>query len=171
MVKKRHQKKQSLAKNIGLLFLSLGILAGASLLFSTVSDRSDFSYDPFHSQWTNLVTQERETTSSQESETKAPKSTASAFEYSYWDILLLQDKEDASGENAYSIQIGAFKSLKKAQDFASHLQEKNHLQCKVINKGDWSMVRWGSFTSKASAERYRKKLSSQLQQECIVVRM
>jgi cell division septation protein DedD len=171
MAKKRKQKKQSLAKNIALLFLSLGILAGASILFSMVNGRSDFSYDPFHSKWKTLIAQDNKTKPSQKSEVKTQKSSANTFEYSYWDILLIQDKEEPASENNYSIQIAAFKSLQQAQKYANDLKDKTHLQCKVITKEKWSMVRWGSFSTKSTAERYRKKLSKRLQRECIVVKM
>jgi cell division protein FtsN len=170
MAKKRKPKKQSLAKNIALLFLSLGILAGASILFSMVNGRSDFSYDPFHSKWKSLIAQDNKTNPAQKSEEKTQKS-ANAFEYSYWDILLVQDKEEPAGENNYSIQIAAFKSIQQAQKYAHDLKNKTHLQCKVVTKEKWSMVRWGSFSTKSTAERYRKKLSKRLQRECIVVRM
>lgn len=171
MAKRRNQKKQSLAKNIALLFLSLGILAGASILFSTVNGRSDFSYDPFRSKLANIISPLHENNSPQKTEVKTQKSSVSAYDYKYWDILLLQDKAEPSGDNNYSIQIAAFKSLTHAQNYAHDLKEKTHLQCRVVSEGKWSVVRWGSFSKKSSADRYRKKLSERLQRECIVVKM
>ncbi len=171
MAKRKKQKKQSLTKNIALLFLSLGILAGASILFSAVSGRSDFSYDPFRSKWTNIISQRHENTAPKQSKVTPQESSANAYDYKYWDILLLQDKEEPPGDNNYSIQIAAFKTLKQAQTYAGDLKEKTHLQCKVVSEGKWSMVRWGSFSTRSTADRYRKKLSERLQRECIVVKM
>ncbi|MBN2298533.1 MAG: SPOR domain-containing protein [Deltaproteobacteria bacterium] len=170
MAKKRQQKNQSLVKNIALLFLSLSILAGASLLFSTVNGKSDFSFDPFHSEWSNLIDKDRENKTTKITE-KTNKTAASAFEYTYWDILLLQDDTAASADNNYSIQIASFKSNDQALIFAKSIKEKTHLQCKVVNTGNWSAVRWGSFPTKDSAQQYCKELSSKLNRECIVIKM
>jgi cell division septation protein DedD len=170
MAKRKKQKKQSLAKNIALLFLSLGILAGASILFSAVNGRSDFSYDPFRSKWTTIISQRQKDSVSKKSKVTPQESSASAYDYKYWDILLLQDKEEPPGDNNYSIQIAAFKTLKQAQNYAGNLKDKTHLQCSVVSKGKWSVVRWGSFSTKSSADRYRTKLSERLNRECIVVK-
>jgi len=170
MAKKRHQKNQSLAKNIALLFLSLGILAGTCILFSTVNERSDFSFDPFRSNWSNLVGKERKTKTA-DHEPKTTKTTASAFEYTYWDILLLQNNSALPAENNYSIQIASFISHDQALNYAKDLKEKTHLKFRVVNTGTWSAVRWGSFATKESAQRYCKELSSKLNRECIIIGM
>ena len=169
MAKRKKQRKQSLAKNIALLFLSLGILAGASILFSAVNGRSDFSYDPFRSKWTNILSQHHEKGVSKKSKVAAQESSANAYDYKYWDILLLQDKEEPPGDNTYSIQIAAFRTLTQAQKYAGDLKEKTHLQCRVVKQGNWSVVRWGNFSARSSADRYRRTLSERLNRECIVV--
>lgn len=171
MTKRRRQKKQSLTKNVALLFLSLGILAGASILFSTVSGSSDFSYDPLRGKLASIISLRHEGKSVQTDEAKKKKSQASSYDYKYWDILLLQEKAEPPGDNKYTIQIAAFKSLKNAQNYAHDLKDKTHLQCRVVSQGDWSVVRWGSFSKRSSAERYRKKLSERLQKECIIIKM
>jgi len=170
MAKKRKQKNQSLAKNIALLFLSLGILAGASVIFTAVNGRPDFSFDPFRSNWSNLVDKGRKSKTTK-NVAKTDKTTASAFEYTYWDILLLQDDTASSAENNYSIQIASFKSNDQAINYVKELKEKTHLQFKIVNTGKWSAVRWGSFTTKDSAQRYCKQLSSKLNRECIIIEM
>jgi len=171
MAKKKIKKKnQSLVKNIALLFLSLVILAGASFLFSTVNTNADFSFDPFGSQWLNLIS--RDQGSNQPGQkVNQDKTAASAFEYTYWDILLLREDTGASAGNNYSIQIASFKSSEQARSYAESIKEKTSLQCRVVNTGTWSAVRWGSFPTKDSAQRYCRELSSKLNKECIVVGM
>ncbi len=170
MAKRKKQKKQSLAKNIALLFLSLGILAGASILFSAVNGRSDFCYDPFRNKLTNMISQRHDKDVSKKTQVPPQQSSANAYDYKYWDILLLQDKEEPPGDNNYSIQIAAFKTLKQAQKYTADIKDKTHLQCRVVSEGKWSVVRWGSFSTRSSAERYRKKVSERLKKECIVVK-
>jgi len=168
--KKKKTKNQSLAKNIALLFLSLVILAGASFLFSSVSTNADFSFDPFHSQWSNLISRDQGNNQPGE-KAKPDKTAASAFEYTYWDVLLLREDTGASAGNNYSIQIASFKSSEQAEVYAERIKEKTSLQCRVVNTGNWSAVRWGSFPTKDSAQRYCKELSGKLNRECIVVGM
>ena len=154
-----------------MLFLSLGVLAGASILFSTINARPEFSLDPFGRRWKNLVTSGAETDGRPEEKSETRKSAASGFEYSYWDILLLQDESSGVSDDSFSIQIAAFKSHDAAENFASELEKKTRIRCSVKDTGKWSVVRWGSFHSRETAERYCSKLSERLQRECIVVRM
>ncbi|HPX17858.1 MAG TPA: SPOR domain-containing protein [Deltaproteobacteria bacterium] len=171
MARKRTHKKQSLTKNIAMLFLSLGILAGASLLFSTINARPEFSYDPFGERWKSLVASDPIRNEKPSGKAQASKSAASGFEYSYWDILLLQDSDSASAADSFSIQIAAFRSPETARSFAAELEEKTRIRCTVADTGKWTVVRWGSFQSRETAERYCSKLSDRLQRECIVVKM
>lgn len=172
MVRKRkHSKKQSLPKNIALLFLSLGILAGASLLFSTINARPEYSYDPLETKLNKLVSKGPEK-SAVEGEKEAPqKSSANSFEYSYWDILLLQDKSQSSSGESFSVQIASFKSLEAAKQYAAELEGKTHLRCLVDDNSRWYIVRWGNFHTREVAERYCGTLSSRLQKECVVVKL
>jgi hypothetical protein len=171
MVRKRTQKKQSLAKNVALLFLSLGVLAGASVLFSTISARPEFSYDPFGERWKNMVVSDSQEGEKIAEKPEVRKSSASSFEYSYWDILLLQDNNSSAAADSFSVQIAAFKSRDAANTFASELEKKTRIRCSVEDTGKWSVVRWGSFHTRETAERYCAKLSDRLQRECIVVKM
>ena len=171
MARKRKNKKQSLTKNIAMLFLSLGILAGASLLFSTINARPEFSYDPFGERWKNLVSSDPIMNENPSGKAQVSKRAASGFEYSYWDILLLQDSNSASEANSFSIQIAAFRSHDAAKGFAAELEERTKIRCTVADTGKWTVVRWGSFQSRETAERYCSKLSDRLQRECIVVKM
>ncbi|MGC9324066.1 MAG: SPOR domain-containing protein [Desulfomonilia bacterium] len=171
-MKKRRKKKipkQSLAKNIALLFLSLGILAGASVLFSTINNKSEFSFNPLQHSWNDILTEQERTESGQD-DAVSQKSAIGPFEYTFYDILFKKDAEE-SGSEHYSIQIAAFKTTEQAEKFAQDLKEKARLRCRVEQKGTWSCVRWGSFSTKASAQRYNEKLSAKLQRNCIIVKM
>ncbi|MFY9396761.1 MAG: SPOR domain-containing protein [Desulfomonilia bacterium] len=168
MAKKRALKKQSLAKNIALLALSLVVLAGASFLFSAVSDRPEFSLDPVGERFKNMVADENKPPAEP---SEPQKLSAGGFEYSYWDILLLDNGDKSASSESYSIQIAAFRSHESAVKFASELQEKSRVRCTVTNTGTWSVVRWGTFHNRETAERYCSKLSEKLKRECIVVKM
>ncbi|HQO81734.1 MAG TPA: hypothetical protein PKW48_11815, partial [Deltaproteobacteria bacterium] len=92
---------------MALLFLSLGVLAGASVLFSTISARPEFSYDPFGQRWRSLMASDSKQDTEKTPKTEIHKGSASGFEYSYWDILLLQDNNTSSADDSFSIQIAA----------------------------------------------------------------
>ena len=171
MARRRTRKKQSLTKNVAMLFLSLGVLAGASVLFSTISARPEFSYAPFGQRWKSLMASDLKQEGEKTRKTEIRKGSASGFEYSYWDILLLQDNNTSSADDSFSIQIAAFKSREAAKSFAAELEKKTRIRCTVEDTGKWSVVRWGSFHTRETAERYCSKLSDRLQRECIVVKM
>lgn len=171
MTRKRAPKKQSLTKNIALLALSLGILAGVSFLFSTLSDRPEFSFDPVGERWKSLVTDDTKSPAKPDGSSEPQKITAGSFEYSYWDILLLESGDKSASSESYSIQIAAFKSHESAKKLASKLQEESRVRCTVTDTGTWFVVRWGTFHSRETADRYCSKLSEKIKRECIVVKM
>lgn len=172
MVRKRkNSKKQSLPKNLALLFLSLGILAGASVLFSTINARPEYSYDPLESKLTKLVSKNPEKSAAKGEKEVVQKSSVNSFEYSYWDILLLQDKNPSSSGESFSVQIASFKSREAAEQYAAELEGKTHLRCTVDQNSRWHIVRWGSFHTREVAERYCGTLSSRLQKECAVIKL
>lgn len=166
--RKRRKQSQSLKRNVALLFLSLGILVGASVLFSIINDRPEYSYDPIESRLNKLVTKSPEKVLPK-SEKEEPQK--SSFEYTYWDVLLLQDKESPSGSESYSIQIAAFKSEDAAKKYAAELEAKTHLRCNISDTGKWFAVRWGNFHSRETADRYCSTLSSKIQKTCVVTKM
>lgn len=170
MKRKRGRRKQpqSLARNVALLFLSLVVLIGASVLFSMISDRPEYSYDPIESKLNKLVTKSPEKALPKDEEAVPQKN---SFEYSYWDILLLQDKNALSGTENYGVQIAAFKSEDAAKKYAAELEEKTHLRCSIDDTGKWFAVRWGSFRTRETAERYCSTLKGKLQRECIVIKL
>ncbi len=165
--RRRRTQSQSLTRNVALLLLSLGILAGASILFSMINDHPKYSYDPFESRLNKLVAKGPEK-ALPKSEKAEPRK--SSFEYTYWDILLLQDKGSLSGSENFSIQIAAFKSEEAAKKYAAELESKTHLRCSINDTGKWFAVRWGSFHSRETADRYCSTLSSKLQKACIVTK-
>lgn len=167
--RRRRRKSQSLTKNIALLFLSLGVLAGASVLFSTVDPRPEL-YDPIESKLNKLTSKGAGKDTGHVENIEAKKGSAGGFEYSYWDILLLQDKNASYAGEDYSIQIASFKSSEAAHKYASDLQARTHLKCSVGDNGRWFSVRWGSFHTREMAERYCSTLSGRLHKECVVVK-
>jgi len=169
--KRKNTNKQSLPKNIALLFLSLGILAGASVLFSTISARPEYSYDPLETKLNKLVAKNQDKAAVTGEKEVPQKSSTGSFEYSYWDILLLQDKNHSPSGESYSVQIASFKSHEAAKQYAAELEGKSHLKCVVEESSRWYIVRWGSFHTREVAERYCGTLSSRLQKECVVMKL
>jgi septal ring-binding cell division protein DamX len=170
MKRKRGKKKQSqsLKRNAALLFVSLGILIGASILFSVINARPEYSYGPIESKLSKLVAKSPEKALPKKEKAEPQKS---SFEYSYWDILLLQDKNSPTGDENYSIQIAAFKSEDAAKKFAADLEVKTHLRCTIDDSGKWFAVRWGNFHSRDAAQRYCSMLNSKVQRECFVTKL
>jgi cell division septation protein DedD len=178
MKKKRQKKKrihkQSLSRNIALLFLSLGLLAGVSILFTSFSTRSELSMDPIQSTVKGLVARDEKplpATEPQPAKTEVKKSNAiPAFDYSFYKIL--KEKNSAEPiEEHYSVQIGAFKSQLHAKTLAQELREKSRIKCRIEKEGNLFCVRWGTFTTISTAEENRVKLSDKIKRNCRVVKM
>ena len=166
--RKQKQKKQSLTKNIALLFLSIGILAGASVLFSSIKDQS---YAPIETKLNKMVSKSTAKTTAQDKQKAEPqKSSMNPIEYSYWDILLLQDKGTQTPGESYSIRIATFRSRESADKYAVELENKTHLRCSIDEAGGKFIVRWGNFHTREVAERYCSTLSGKLQKDCTVMR-
>jgi cell division septation protein DedD len=169
MKKKRRHRRQSLAKNVALLFLSLGLLAGASMLFTSISNRSDLSLGPIQSTLNGIVSrEEKPKTLPVPNETK--KSAMNSFNYSFYKILNQKEGAGQTDEH-YTVQIAAFRSPDRAKSFAQEIKEKSRLTCRIDREGGLSCVRWGTFTTLASAEKSREKLSEKLNRDCKVVKM
>jgi septal ring-binding cell division protein DamX len=169
--RKKRVRKQSLAKNVALLLISIAVLAGASILFSTLNTRPEYSYDPIEKNLNKLVSKVPGKTAVQAEKPEPQEGSAGSFEYSYWDILLLQDKEGAAAVDSFSIQIGSFKTREAADQFASEIGDKTHLRCTVEGRGKSFVVRWGTFHTKEMADRYCSTLSGKLQKECFVMKL
>lgn len=169
MRKKRRHPRQSLAKNVALLFLSLGLLAGASMLFSSLSNRADISMDPIQSTWNGITSREEKPKATPE-QTETKKSALSPFNYTFYK-LLNQKEEPGQAVEHYTVQIAAFRSQDHAKSFAHEIKEKSRLICRIDKEGGWSCVRWGTFTTLDSAQQSREKLSEKLNRDCKVVKM
>jgi cell division septation protein DedD len=172
--KKKRIRKQSLTRNVALLFLSLGLLAGVSILFTSFSTRSELSMDPIQSTVKGLVTRDEKPLPATEpapAKTEAKKSTAiPTFDYSFYKILKEKNSSEPVEEH-YTVQVGAFKSQAHAKSMAQELREKNRLKCRVEREGNLFCVRWGTFTTISSAEENRVKLSEKINRNCKVVKM
>lgn len=166
---KRKLKKQSLVKNILLFFISLSFFVGATLLFYNVIHLPGLPFDPGeYKKILSYLKQDRD--NKEKLEDKTIKGATNTFKYSFYDILYPQDQRPSLRGSHYCVQIAAFKSHEKAKGFTSDLKKKR-LKCNIRKRGDWYLVQWGTFPKKSVADRYRKKLSKDLDKECIVVRM
>jgi cell division septation protein DedD len=171
--KKRNPKQSSLAKNVALLFLSLGLLAGVSLIFTSISNRSDLSLNPIQSTVKGLVAHDDkpQIPPTPAPQTEAKKSSAiPAFDYSFYKILNQKDASEKADEH-YTVQIATFKSQAHAKSLAQTLREKNRLKCRIEKEGGLYCVRWGSYNTVSSAEQNRLKLSEKISRDCKVVKM
>ncbi len=166
--RKRRAKKQSTSRNMALFCVSLCMLVGASYLFSVVTSQEDLTFNPADLSRYDLFSKAEEEVVKAEPK-KAPRKSAIAdTELVFYDLL---NSDDQQADNNYSVQIAAFKSYERASKFADNLKQKKRLQCRLVRQDEWILVRWGSFPTKASAERYNKKISTMLDRECMVVKM
>ena len=167
--KRRYSKQSSLAKNMALLFLSLGLLGAVSLVFSYFSNHADLSLDPIQSAWNGILSPE-EKPQAKATVPDSKTSSVTPIDYSFYEILN-KKQEPTHADTSYTIQVGAFRNKDQAVTFARQLKEKSKLSFRIEKEGKLSCIRWGSFTTLDKAEKYREKLSAKLQRECKVVKM
>ena len=170
--KKRAQPKRrqsSTVRNVALLFLSLGLLTGASLLFSYLGNRSDISLDPIQKAFSGMVAEEDKGEAPAD-EPKTKSSAVSGYDYKFYELLSEKNDQDQSEEH-YSVQIGAFRNNAHAKEFVRELKEKTSIPLRIDRHGKLSCVRWGTFTTREIAEKQCAKLSEKLQRNCVVVKM
>ncbi|HPI91526.1 MAG TPA: SPOR domain-containing protein [Deltaproteobacteria bacterium] len=169
---KRGRKKRtqySTLKNVVLLLVSLGLLTGASMLFSYLGNRSDISLDPIQKAFNGIVTGEEKA----DAPAKLPETKTGlmgGYDYEFYDLLSQKDDPSQSEEH-YSIQIGAFKKNEHAKEFVRELNERARISLRIDRDGKLNYVRWGTFTTRESAEKQCAKLSDKLQRKCVVVKM
>ena len=166
--KGRRVKQLSIAKNIALLFLSLGLLAGVSFVFSYFSNRSELSLNPIQRTW-NSAFSEKEKPQAVTEQPKPKTSSVNPIDLTFYETL--NQKEPSSTDDSYTIQVGAFKSRDKANSFARELKNKSKLSFRVDKEGKSYCVRWNTFTTQESAARDCGKLAAKLQHVCKVVKM
>jgi septal ring-binding cell division protein DamX len=166
--KGRRIKQLSLAKNVALLFLSLGLLTGVSFIFSYFGNRSELSLDPISRTWNNAFS-EKEKPLAVNEQTKAKTSSVAPIGLTFYETL--SQKEPTSTEDSYTIQVGAFKSRAKADSFVTELKNKSKLSFRVDKEGKTYCVRWNTFTTQESAARDCVKLAAKIQHGCKVVKM
>jgi cell division septation protein DedD len=174
MIKKKTRKKGrrvkqlSLAKNMALLFLSLGLLAGVSFVFSYFSNRSELSLDPIQRTWDTAFSQKEKPQVSPE-QSKPKTSSLNPIDLTFYETL--NQKGTPGTDESYTIQVGTFKSRDKANSFAKELRNKSRLSFRVDKEGKLYCVRWNTFTTQESAARDCGKLAAKIQHPCKVVKM
>jgi cell division septation protein DedD len=166
--KGRRIKQLSLAKNVALLFLSLGLLTGVSFIFSYFGNRSELSFDPI-ARTLNSAFSEKEKPLAVTGQTKAKTSSVAPIGLTFYETL--SQKEPANTDDSYTIQVGAFKSRAKADNFVKELKNKSKLSFRVDKEGKTYCVRWNTFTTQESAARDCVKLAAKIQHGCKVVKM
>jgi cell division septation protein DedD len=166
--KGRRIKQLSLAKNVALLFLSLGLLTGVSFVFSYFGNRSELSLDPIHRTW-NSAFSEKEKPLAVTEQPKPKTSAIAPLGLTFYETL--NQKEPAKTDESYTIQVGAFKSRAKADNFVKELKNKSKLSFRVDKEGKSYCVRWNTFTSQESAARDCVKLAAKIQHGCRVIKM
>lgn len=166
--KGRRVKQLSLAKNVALLFLSLGLLAGVSFVFSYFGNRSELSLDPIQRTWDSAFS-EKEKPQAVTEQPKPKTSSVSPIGLTFYETL--NQKEPSSSEDSYTIQVGTFKSRDKANSFVKELKNKSKLSFRVDKEGKSYCVRWNTFTTQESAARDCGKLAAKIQHACKVVKM
>jgi cell division protein FtsN len=166
--KGRRIKQLSLAKNIALLFLSLGLLAGVSFVFSYFGNRSELSLDPIQRTW-NSAFLEKDKPQAVTEQPKPKTSSVTPIDLTFYETL--NHKEPSSTDVSYTIQVGAFKSSVKANSFARELKNKSKLSFRIDKEGKSYCVRWNTFTTQESAARDCVRLAAKLQHVCKVIKM
>jgi cell division septation protein DedD len=170
--KRRHpdrRKGTSMTRNVALLFLSLGLVVCACILYTSLFDRSDISLDPLQKALSGVTAQAPSKTPPAKTEPREPTQAASAYDYTFYQML---GRKDASGpiDDHYCIQVAAFRTEGQARELARSLREKTRLRFNVERRGRLHYVRWGSFASRENAEKQCARLAEKLQRECMVVR-
>lgn len=175
MTRKTTRKKgsrpgqSSLAKNMTLLFLSLGLLAGVSFIFSYFGSRSELSLDPIQQTWDSAFSKGDAPQASLE-QPKPKTSSLNPADLKFYDILGQKDTA-APDVDSYTIQISAFKSREKAEKVARELRDKSRLSFRIDKEGKMYCVRWNTFTTMESAVKDCEKLSAKINRPCKVVKM
>ncbi|OPZ57452.1 MAG: rare lipoprotein A [Deltaproteobacteria bacterium ADurb.Bin510] len=89
----------------------------------------------------------------------------------FYDILGQKGNAAMPEVEQYAIQIAAFQTEDRAQAYADELKAEKRLNCRVDKTETLACVRWGTFTSKAGAEHYLKRIADTVGKDCLVVRM
>lgn len=164
-------KTTSTAKNVALLFLSLGMVVCSCIVYAYLFGRHGITLDPLQKAISGLSSEERPDKPSPETGPTPPRQqAASAYDFMFYDML--GNKDEAHRETgSYSVQVAAFKSEESAKTMARSLEDKTRVKFRIDRKGPSYFVRWGSFSTKEKADRQCARLSEKLGRECIVVRM
>ncbi len=181
-MKKSRKKKRpprthtgtSTAKNIGLLLLSLGMVFGAGFLYVYITDMSNITLDPLQkaiSGMTGPAAGEAQTPqgSAPGDHRDPPPQVAGAYEFTFYDLLASREASQSTDQH-YSVQIATFSTRDHAEEFVRSLSGESGLSFRIDKNGRLFHVRWGSFSSRETAQRQCTRIAGKLQRECIVVR-
>lgn len=174
--RKDTRARGSLAQNVLYFCLSISILVGTSILFFNIIQGPDLPLKGFFTKPSvaavagPAVPLPAEKAS--QKETQPETATLDPSELSFYKILSHQNSSGKQAtEQHFGIQVGAFKSYRSAQQYRDELKENNRLDCRLVKKGDVTVVVWGNFPTKSSAERSNKQLSRILERHCLVIEM
>ncbi len=101
---------------------------------------------------------------------KRESSAVSGYDYKFYELLGEREGQDKSEEH-FSVQIAAFRNRDHAKEFVQGLKEKTRIPLRIDRNGNLNCVRWGTFTTRETAEKQCVKLSEKLKRNCIVVKM
>jgi hypothetical protein len=168
--RKRSYKKQSpLWKTLAKFFLSVVVLGCVFVLFLILIHDPDLSFNPIQNTLNGFFSHEGTPVGTLKPiETK--KARVSAYVFSFWDLLIRRNNSEQS-DRSYTIQVAIFIDKDQAEAFAQDLKDKSGLTFIIQHKGNLSLVRLGTYTTREEAQKDRENLSKKLHRDCIVVKM
>lgn len=191
--RRRHTRATgSLTRNVLFFCVSISILIGASVLFHSIIQWSDLPFKelftkqdmkiaavaqpgtvPAEPQPPSPSPHQKGKSHPKSSSAQPPETAAiNTYQYSFYDILSHRSQaQSLTDESHYCIQVGAFKSQQAAQTMSDELKRTKRLECRLSKKGNLTVVVWGTFPTKKTAERANKQLSRMLERPCLVIEM
>jgi cell division septation protein DedD len=186
---KRVNRQRSLRYNIFFFCISFTVLIGTSYLFCMLMQKQDLPLKNIYkrlqakkaeiSQLVKVIPGKKNPTALNAEKTGYKKTAESAqkeasmnecYKNIYETLLHQNQPETQVQESQYYIQVGAFKSLERAQKLRDDLKKTKDLDCKLARRGGMTIVLCGSFPKKSAAERYNQEISHLLGWKCIVMK-
>jgi cell division protein FtsN len=143
------------------------ILGGVSFLFTRLSARPEYSYEPIQKNLGKIARKARENAPAQSPQPAPEKGSTGTYD-EVWNMLVPRGQE-SPGPERYVVQIAAFRTREDAARKEDELREKIRLDCDVEMRDGLYMLTYGSFRTRESAERTCSTLRSRLRQECVVM--
>lgn len=105
--------------------------------------------------------------------TRSPKDDMTALAKEKSDPELPDEHVPPGAEGAFQLQVASFQDMQDAERFVAELRKRGHRAYRqaayVADRGLWHRVRIGPFSSKYSAERYRKEFEGTERMNTFVV--